>query len=81
MPGETVDVEGVRLIAPLNLPATMPEHASLLFSRNVTHFIETFSDEGTFEVDAQDEIQAGCLITRDSEIVHERTREALNALD
>ena len=81
VPGETVDVEGVRLIAPLNLPATMPEHASLLFSRNVTHFIETFSDEGTFEVDAQDEIQAGCLITRDSEIVHERTREALNALD
>ncbi len=81
VPGETVDVEGVRLIAPLNLPATMPEHASLLFSRNVTHFIETFSDEGTFEVDTQDEIQAGCLITRDSEIVHERTREALNALD
>ena len=81
VPGETVDVEGVRLIAPLNLPATMPEHASLLFSRNVTHFVETFSDEGTFEVDTQDEIQAGCLITRDREIVHERTREALHALD
>ena len=81
VPGETVDVEGVRLIAPLNLPATMPEHASLLFSRNVTHFIETFSDEGTFEVDTQDEIQAGCLITRDREVVHERTREALHALD
>ena len=81
VPGETVDVEGVRLIAPLNLPATMPEHASLLFSRNVTHFVETFSDEGTFEVDTQDEIQAGCLIVRDREIVHERTREALHALD
>ncbi len=81
VPGEAVDVEGVRLIAPLNLPATMPEHASLLFSRNVAHFIETFSDEGTFEVDTQDEIQAGCLIARDREIVHERTREALNALD
>ncbi len=81
VPGETVDLEGVRLIAPLNLPATMPEHASLLFSRNVTHFVETFSDEGTFEVDTQDEIQAGCLITRDREIVHERTREALHALD
>ena len=81
VPGEAVDVEGVRLIAPLNLPATMPEHASLLFSRNVAHFIETFSDEGTFEVDTQDEIQAGCLIARDREIVHERTREALHALD
>ena len=77
VPGETVDVGGVRVIAPLNLPATMPEHASLLFSRNVTHFIETFSNEGAFEVDTDDEIQAGCLIAKDAEIVHEATRDAL----
>ena len=77
VPGETVDVGGVRVIAPLNLPATMPEHASLLFSRNVTHFIETFSNEGAFEVDTEDEIQAGCLIAKDAEIVHEATRDAL----
>ena len=78
VPGETVDVGGVRVIAPLNLPATMPEHASLLFSRNVTHFIEAFSNEGAFEIDTDDEIQAGCLIARDGEIVHARTRDALN---
>ena len=77
VPGETVDVGGVRVIAPLNLPATMPEHASLLFSRNLTHFIETFSNEGAFEVDTEDEIQAGCLIAKDAEIVHEPTRDAL----
>ena len=80
VPGETVDVAGVRIMAPLNLPATMPEHASLLFSRNVTNFVEAFSSEGTFEVDTEDEIQAGCLITRDAEIVHGRTRDALAAL-
>ena len=80
VPGETVEVAGVRIIAPLNLPATMPEHASLLFSRNLARFIETFSNEGTFEIDTEDEIQAGCLIARDAEIVHERTREALDAL-
>lgn len=77
VPGKTVDVGGVRVIAPLNLPATMPEHASLLFSRNVTQFIETFSNEGAFEVDTEDEIQAGCLIAKDAEIVHEATRDAL----
>ena len=77
MPGETVAVDGVRIMAPLNLAATMPEHASLLFSRNLTHFIEAFSSDGTFQIDAEDEIQAGCMIARDSEIVHERTREAL----
>ena len=80
VPGEAVDVGGVRVFAPLNLPATMPEHASLLFSRNVTHFLETFSNEGTFEVDTEDDIQAGCLIAKDGEIVHARTREALAAL-
>ena len=77
VPGETIDVGGVRVFAPLNLPATMPEHASLLFSRNVTHFIETFSNEGAFEVDTEDEIQAGCLIAKDAEIVHQPTRDAL----
>ena len=80
VPGETVDVGGVRIMAPLNLPATVPEHASLLFSRNLTNFIEAFSAEGSFEIDTEDEIQAGCLITRDAEIVHGRTRDALDAL-
>ncbi|MCE2424576.1 MAG: Re/Si-specific NAD(P)(+) transhydrogenase subunit alpha [Pseudomonadales bacterium] len=77
VPGETVDLNGVRIMAPVNLAATMPEHASLLFSRNLTQFISTFSDEGVFEVDLEDEIQAGCLITKDAEVVHERTRDAL----
>lgn len=78
--GETVEVAGVRIMAPLNLPATVPEHASLLFSRNLTNFIEAYSTDGTFEVDIEDEIQAGCLITRDGEIVHVHTRDALAAL-
>ena len=80
VPGKTVDVDRVRIMAPLNLPATMPEHASLLFSRNLTHFISTFSEDGAFGVDLDDDIQAGCLIAKDAEIVHERTREALDAL-
>ena len=80
VPGETVELAGVRIMAPLNLPATMPEHASLLFSRNLTHFISAFSSDGTFEIDTEDEIQAGCLITRNAEVVHERTRQALDAL-
>lgn len=80
VPGETVEVAGVRIMAPLNLPATLPEHASLLFSRNLANFIEAFSTDGTFEVDTEDEIQAGCLITRDGEVVHVRTRDAMAEL-
>ena len=77
VPGETVDVDGVRVMAPLNLAATVPEHASVLFSRNLTHFISAFSNEGVFEVDLEDEIQLGCLIAKDAELVHERTVDAL----
>ena len=80
VPGQEVEVDGVRIMAPLNLPATMPEHASLLFSRNLTNFVEAFSNDGAFGIDPDDEIQAGCLVTRDGEVVHGRTREALQAM-
>ena len=80
VPGQDVEVAGVRIMAPLNLPATMPEHASLLFSRNLTNFVDAFSNGGEFEIDTDDEIQAGCLITKDGEVVHERARDALHAL-
>ena len=76
-PGETIEAHGVRILAPLNLASTMPDHASLLFSRNLTNFLEAFSEEGEFKLDLEDEIQVGCLITRGGEIVHERTREAV----
>ncbi|MCY4056922.1 MAG: NAD(P)(+) transhydrogenase (Re/Si-specific) subunit alpha, partial [Gammaproteobacteria bacterium] len=80
VPGQDIEVAGVRVMAPLNLPATMPEHASLLFSRNLTNFVEAFSNEGEFEIDTDDEIQAGCLITKDGDVVHDGTRDALHAL-
>src|ERR1044072_9173725 len=42
-PGETVHAGGVPILAPLSLPATMPFHASLLFSRNLTAFVQAFT--------------------------------------
>ncbi len=77
-PGETVRVDGVTILAPLNLPATMPLHSSLLFSRNLTAFIQAFTKDRTFQVDLGDEIQQGALITHAGEVRHARTREALD---
>ena len=79
VPGETTVVDGVTILAPLNLAATLPEHSSLLFSRNVTNFLDTFSEEGTFNYDAEDDILAGSLITDGGQIVHERTLDALKS--
>jgi NAD(P) transhydrogenase subunit alpha len=76
-PGETVKVDGVTIMAPLNLPATMPYHASLLFSRNLTAFLQAFTRDGVFQLDLNDDIQRGAVITNDGAIPHPRTREAL----
>ena len=50
-PGETVQADGVTIIAPLNVPATMPNHASLLFSRNLTAFLLAFTKDKAFQLD------------------------------
>jgi NAD(P) transhydrogenase subunit alpha len=76
-PGETVAEGGVTILAPRNLPATMPLHASLLFSRNLTAFLLAFTKDKAFQLDLQDDIQQGALITHAGEVRHARTREAL----
>ncbi len=75
--GETVVESGVTIMAPLNLPATLPAHASLMFSRNLTSFVQTFTKEKAFVVDLADDIQKGALITHGGEVVHAKTKEAL----
>jgi NAD(P) transhydrogenase subunit alpha len=76
-PGETVKVGGVTIIAPLNLPATMPLHASLLFSRNLTAFVQAFTKDKSFHLDFNDDIQQGAVITHDGAVKHARTLDAL----
>jgi NAD(P) transhydrogenase subunit alpha len=76
-PGERVLAHGVTILAPLNLPSSMPLHASLLFSRNLTAFVQAFTKENRFQLDLSDVIQQGALITHDGAVKHQRTQEAL----
>ena len=78
VPGATVEVGGVKIIAPLNLPSTVPYHASLLFSRNLTSFITAFTKDKQFVLDFADDIQQGAVITHGGEVKHQRTRDALD---
>ncbi len=79
-PGRTIVTDnGVKIVAPLNLPATMPTHASVLFSRNLTNFVTTFTQDKAFQLDLNDDIQRGALITHDGAVVHEPTQRALAA--
>ena len=75
-PGQTVVKEDVTIVGPINLPSTMPDHASSLYARNVQSLLELMVDEGELKLDFEDEIIKGACITRDGEIVHEGARSA-----
>jgi NAD(P) transhydrogenase subunit alpha len=79
-PGETVVKHDVTIAAPLNLPGDMPDHASQLYSRNVSSLLELMiGDEGALKLDFEDAVIAGACITRDGEIVHEGAKQAASA--
>ncbi len=80
VPGETTVSHDVTIISPLNLPATMPEHASQLFARNVQSLLELMlGDDGALSLDFEDDIIAGACVVRDGEIVHEGAKRTVEA--
>jgi NAD(P) transhydrogenase subunit alpha len=77
-PGKTVVKHDVTIVSPLNLPSSMAEHASALYARNVQSLLELLvDDEGTLNLDFDDEIIAGACITRGGEIVHDAARKTV----
>ncbi len=64
-PGETVVKHDVTIVSPLNLPASMPEHASELYSKNITALLELMvDDDGKLSPDFDDEVIASSCVTR-----------------
>jgi H+-translocating NAD(P) transhydrogenase subunit alpha len=61
-PGETVDVDGVRVIGPVNIVSTVPFHASQMFSRNVVTLLRHLITDGALTVDPSDEIVGPMLL-------------------
>jgi NAD(P) transhydrogenase subunit alpha len=78
-PGETINANGVTIIGPLNLPATIPFHASQMFSKNVATFLLHLVKEGAVRLDPEDEITAGTLVTHQGKIVHPMVVELMEA--
>ncbi|HXZ72554.1 MAG TPA: Re/Si-specific NAD(P)(+) transhydrogenase subunit alpha [Streptosporangiaceae bacterium] len=63
-PGRTVVKHDVTVAAPLNLPATMPEHASELYSKNITALLDLLIKDGKLAPDFDDEVVAAACVTR-----------------
>jgi NAD(P) transhydrogenase subunit alpha len=77
VPGESVLRHNVKILAPLNVPSTMAEHASQLYARNIQALLGLMlSDAGELALDFEDEVIAGACITRGGEIVHEGAKKA-----
>ena len=77
--GKTVVVSGVTIIGTTNLPATMPFHASQMYSRNIASLLALMlKKDGTFAVDMSDEVVKGTVITQGGNVVHEATQKAMN---
>jgi len=67
-PGETVDADGVTVIGPLNIAATVPYHASQMFGRNVVTLLQHLAKDGALTIDLGDEITGAMTITHDGSV-------------
>ncbi|MEZ4287010.1 MAG: Re/Si-specific NAD(P)(+) transhydrogenase subunit alpha [Polyangiales bacterium] len=76
-PGKTVVREGVTIIGELNLPATIPADASLMYARNIQALLLLIGKGGTLNIDLDDEVVAGTLLTHDGAVRHEPTQKAI----
>ncbi len=78
-PGETAEVNRVQIVGPLNLPSTMPVHASQLYSRTLLAMVNEFVGEDGFNFDFEDEIFKNACVTHNGEVVNERVKGLLAA--
>lgn len=77
--GETVVEGGVTILGPVNVPATVPFHASQMYAKNVTTFLLHLIEDGALSLERDDEIVQGTLVAHGGKVVHERVLQALGA--
>jgi H+-translocating NAD(P) transhydrogenase subunit alpha len=77
---EVVELEGVTIMAPTNLPATVPVHASQLYSRNVTAFLSLLIKDGELNIDMNDDVVGPSCVTHQGQVVNQRVAAALGAI-
>ncbi len=68
-PGETIIRNGVKIVGASNLPCSIPNHASALYSRNLLSLLKPMFKEGKFLIDNDDELLSGSLISKDGVIL------------
>jgi NAD(P) transhydrogenase subunit alpha len=76
-PGVTVERHNVTIIGLLNLPSSMPLHASQLYAKNVLALFDHLVHKGELTIDMSDEITRGVTVTRDGAITNDAVKAQL----
>jgi len=79
-PGVEQSIGGVTLLAPLNLPAEVPVHASQLYARNILNFLALILKKGELTIDLADEVLAGACVAHNGVPVNPRVAKLLEAV-
>ena len=79
-PGVTQQIGGVTLLAPLNLPAEVPVHASQLYARNILNFLSLIIKKGELTLDLADEVLAGACVAHEGNPVNPRVAKLLESV-
>ena len=74
-PGEEVISDGVTILGPLNLPSTIPYHASQMYARNLTSFLQNLVKDGEVNLSLEDQIVKESLLTHQGEVTNARVRD------
>jgi NAD(P) transhydrogenase subunit alpha len=78
-PGETVQAHGVSIMGLLNVPSTVPYHASQMYSKNITTFFQNLVKDGAINLNMEDEIISDTMVSKGGELVSPRVKEVLGA--
>jgi len=67
-PGETVEIGPVTILAPLNVPSHLAQHASELYAKNLLNLLQLIIHDGKITLDFDDEVIAKTILTHDGEV-------------
>ncbi len=78
--GETVESNGVKVLGPVNLPSTIPYHASQMYARNLLALVRHLIKNGGLEPNVEDEIIRDTILTHKGDVVNSQVKELLNKM-
>lgn len=76
-PGQSVVERGVTILGPLNLPGSVPYHASQMYAKNISTLMLSMLKDGKFQPNFDDEVVRETCVARGGEVTHPRVRELL----